>query len=193
MQYAVDELRQRNRKLRAELTAGQLDQAAARLFGAIRALPEFINADKIAAYLAVDGEISLKPVIDHALALGKKIYLPNLDLKLLRFSPFFHGQKMRTNRFRLPEPDVADDAMLPPALLDLVLTPLVAFDAQCNRIGMGGGYYDRCFEFRKQPGRNKPILIGVAHELQKTELLEPKAWDVRLDMVVSDAATYRHC
>ena len=191
MEYSIDGLRQRNRKLRAGLTTEQLDQAAARLFGTIRALPEFINADKIAAYLAVDGEINLKFVIDHALALGKKIYLPNLDLKSLRFSPFFHGQKMRINRFSLPEPDVADDAMLSPYLLDLVLTPLVAFDTQCNRVGMGGGYYDRSFQFRKQPGRSKPVLIGVAHELQKTELLEPEAWDVQLDMVVSDVATYR--
>ena len=91
-------------------------------------MPEFINANKIATYFAVNGEISLKPVIDRALELGKRIYLPNLDLKSLRFSPYFHDQKMRINRFKLPEPDVTDEEMLAPEALDLVLAPLVVFD-----------------------------------------------------------------
>jgi 5-formyltetrahydrofolate cyclo-ligase len=56
---------------------------------------------------------------------------------------------------------------------------------------MGGGYYDRSFEFRKQAGRDAPILIGVAHELQKVEQLIAEDWDVRLDMVVTDGGIYK--
>lgn len=191
MELSADHLRQRNRKLRSQLSKEALETAASRLLEQVCALPEFINANKIAAYAAVNGEISLNPVIDRALELGKQIYLPNLDLKSLRFSPFFHGQKMRINRFKLPEPDVTDDEMLTPEALDLVLTPLVVFDPQRNRIGMGGGYYDRSFEFRKQQGRDVPGLIGVAHELQKVDQLVPEEWDVRLDMVVTDGAVYK--
>jgi 5-formyltetrahydrofolate cyclo-ligase len=191
MAFSADDLRQTNRKLRAELNKEALDIAAAELFERVCALPEFINANKIATYFAVNGEISLKPVIDRALEMGKRIYLPNLDLKSLRFSPYFHDQKMRINRFRLPEPDVTDGEMLAPEALDLVLAPLVVFDPQCNRIGMGGGYYDRSFEFRKQPERKIPALIGVAHELQKVDKLVPEDWDVRLDMVVTDGAIYK--
>jgi len=109
----------------------------------------------------------------------------------LRFSPYFRQQKMRINKFRLPEPDVGDDEMLTPEALDLVLAPLVVFDAMRNRIGMGGGFYDRSFEFRKNRDRLKPILIGVAHELQKVNRLKPEPWDVRLDMIVTDQAVYR--
>ena len=191
MEYSADELRQRNRKLRAQLSKESLEAAASHLFERVCALPEFINANKIAAYSAVNGEISLNPVIDRALELGKQIYLPNLDLKSLRFSPYFHDQNMRVNRFKLPEPDVTDEEMLAPEALDLVLAPLVVFDPQRNRIGMGGGYYDRSFEFRKQPGRDVPALIGIAHELQKVDQLEPEDWDVRLDMVVTDGAIYK--
>lgn len=185
-----DELRQRNRKLRAELSARQLERAAAALAVRIFSLPEFELAGRLAVYSAVNGEISLEPVIDRALAKGKRVYLPNLDRQALRFSPFFHGQRMRINRFRLPEPDVADEQMLAPEDLDLVLAPLVVFDAACNRIGMGGGYYDRSFAFRKNPQRKTPALIGVAHELQKVERLKPEAWDVRLDKIVTDSAVY---
>ena len=191
MEFSADHLRQRNRKLRAQLSKDELEAAALKLFDRISVLPEFINASQIATYSAVNGEISLNPIIDLALEMGKQIYLPNLDLKSLRFSPYFHGQKMRINRFRLPEPDVTDDEMLAPEALDLVLAPLVVFDPQRNRIGMGGGYYDRSFEFRKQAGRDAPILIGVAHELQKVEQLIAEDWDVRLDMVVTDGGIYK--
>ena len=81
--------------------------------------------------------------------------------------------------------------MLAPEALDLVLAPLVVFDPQRNRIGMGGGYYDRSFEFRKQAQRDAPILIGVAHELQKVDQLIAEDWDVRLDMVVTDGGIYK--
>ena len=81
--------------------------------------------------------------------------------------------------------------MLGPEAIDLVLVPLVAFDPQRNRIGMGGGFYDRSFAFRKNPDQPRPVLIGVAHELQKVDLLEPEPWDVQLDMVVTDQAVYR--
>ena len=191
MEFSADHLRQRNRKLRTQLNNEALEESGLLLFERIIALPEFISASKIATYSAINGEISLNPVIDRALELGKQVYLPNLDLKSLRFSPYFHGQKMRINRFKLPEPDVTDAEMLEPESLDLVLVPLVVFDPQLNRIGMGGGYYDRSFEFRKQPGCNVPALIGVAHELQKVDQLVPEEWDVRLDMVITDAAIYK--
>ncbi|UCH41082.1 MAG: 5-formyltetrahydrofolate cyclo-ligase [Gammaproteobacteria bacterium] len=186
-----DELRQEKRRLRAELDQEKLEQAATALARRIVELPEYHHAQRIAAYFAVNGEIGLHPLIDHALAAGKQVFLPNLDQQALRFAPYFHGQKMRQNRFRLPEPDVDDDAMLAPRDLDLVLAPLVVFDADRNRIGMGGGFYDRSFAFRKNPTATSPVLIGVAHESQKVAALEPQEWDVRLDMVVTDEAIYR--
>ena len=190
MEYSANELRKRNRNLRAGLDQPSLDQAATNLGERICSLPEYAQAARIAVYFAVNGEISLDLVIDHALAQGKQIYLPNLDQKRLRFSPYFRQQKMRINKFRLPEPDVGGEEMLEPEALDLVLAPLVVFDADGNRIGMGGGFYDRSFAFRKDATSTSPVLIGVAHELQKVEQLIPESWDVQLDIVVTDQAIY---
>ena len=178
------------RRRRADLSAAQLDDAADRLCTRLIEIEAYRDAQRIAAYFAVNGEISLHPLIDHALAQGKEIYLPNLDQQALRFSPYFHEQKMRINRYRLPEPDVGEDEMLAPESLDLVLAPLVVFDAARNRIGMGGGFYDRSFAFRKDPEKVKPVLVGVAHELQKVDQLVAESWDVRLDLVVTDRAVY---
>jgi len=186
-----NELRQRNRKLRAGLDSSRLESAAAALAKHILPLTEYQNARRVAVYFAVNGEIDLHIVIDHALAQGKQIFLPNLDRAALRFSPFFPDQKMRINKFRLPEPDVDDSEMLSPQELDLVLAPLVVFDSYRNRIGMGGGFYDRSFAFRKNPEKTRPILIGVAHEIQKVDRIVPEVWDVKLDMIVTDQAIYR--
>jgi len=191
MKHSISELRKRNRELRAGLDPATLEQAARSLVERIGSLPEYAQAGRIAAYFAVNGEISLELVIEQALLQGKQIFLPNLDTQSLRFSPYFQQQKMRINRYKLPEPDVPDESMLGPEAIDLVLVPLVAFDTQCNRIGMGGGFYDRSFAFRKNPDQLQPVLIGVAHELQKVDQLEPEPWDVQLDMVVTDQAVYR--
>jgi len=186
-----DELRQHNRRLRADLDSIQLETAAAALAERILPLPEYQQAQRVAVYFAVNGEIGLNTVIDHALAEGKQIFLPNLDRAALRFSPYFPDQKMRINKFRLPEPDVDDSEMLAPQELDLVLAPLVVFDSYRNRIGMGGGFYDRSFAFRKNPEHTRPVLIGVAHEIQKVDRIVPEEWDVRLDMIVTDQAMYK--
>jgi 5-formyltetrahydrofolate cyclo-ligase len=186
-----DEMRQAGRQRRVGLAPEQLERAAAALSRNIFGLDDYKRCSRLAVYFAVNGEISLQPVIDHALAAGKSVYLPNLDQQSLRFSPYFHEQKMRINKFRLPEPDVDDADMLAPQQLDLVLAPLVVFDEHCNRIGMGGGFYDRSFAFRKNPQVTQPALIGVAHDFQRVERIVPEDWDVRLDMVVTDKAIYK--
>ncbi|MCH7880048.1 MAG: 5-formyltetrahydrofolate cyclo-ligase [Proteobacteria bacterium] len=191
MDNSIDQLRKRHRDLRAGLSSSAQEQAGKSLCERLTSLPEYQQSERIAAYFAVNGEISLEPLIDHAWCQGKSIFLPNLDRQSLRFSPYFLQQKMRINRYRLPEPDVSDDEMLAPEALDLVLAPLVVFDAGRNRIGMGGGFYDRSFAFRKDLNQPRPALIGVAHELQKVVRLEPQDWDIQLDMVVTDQAIYR--
>ena len=81
--------------------------------------------------------------------------------------------------------------LLPGISLDLVLVPLVGFDDQGTRLGMGGGFYDRSFAtrlFRRY--WRKPRLIGVAYELQRVAHLDRQPWDVALDGVVTEQRLY---
>jgi 5-formyltetrahydrofolate cyclo-ligase len=76
----------------------------------------------------------------------------------------------------------------------LVLLPLVAFDATGNRLGMGGGYYDRSFAFKKSlPPASKPILVGIAHQLQKVAALSVEHWDIVMDTIATNRALYPGC
>ena len=89
------------------------------------------------------------------------------------------------NRFGLWEP--ATGEIVSAKEIDIVITPLVAFDDQYNRIGMGGGYFDRCFSFLKHRQHwLRPKLIGVAFECQRVEKIDPNPWDIRLCSVITE-------
>lgn len=96
---------------------------------------------------------------------------------------------MAANRFGIPEPPITSGGLLPARQLDLVLVPLLGFDDECNRLGMGGGFYDRTFAFlRFRRHLRRPFLLGFADEAQHVPSLPAKPWDVRLDAVVTNHA-----
>ena len=72
-----------------------------------------------------------------------------------------------------------------------MIVPLVAFDSNCNRLGMGGGYYDRALAFKQTLSEtHSPLLIGLAYELQKVNALEINSWDIPMDGIISETKTY---
>jgi len=71
-----------------------------------------------------------------------------------------------------------------------VLVPLVGFDLSRNRMGMGGGFYDRSFAHRRD-NNGKPLLIGVAYDIQQADTVYPEWWDVKLDIIVTESRIIR--
>ncbi|GHD73839.1 5-formyltetrahydrofolate cyclo-ligase [Luteimonas padinae] len=143
----------------------------------------------VAGYWAADGEIPL-----HVWQLrlpGDVTYcLPVLhEDGRLRFAPWKAGEAVEANRYGIPEPVVAADALLQPERLDLVVVPLVGFDHRCHRLGMGGGWYDRSFAFRHHAPA-PPVLVGAAFAFQQVVgELPSEDWDVQLDAVCTDLST----
>lgn len=137
------------------------------------------RARAIAVYFGIDGEIDLSSVIEHARSSGKSVYAPVLAGNGLRFVEIGNRKLFRRNRFGIPEPE--NGRRIDPRRLDVVLTPLVAFDTLGNRLGMGKGYYDRSFGFLRLRTRwRKPKLIGIGFDFQKIDRLVPQYWDVPL-------------
>lgn len=142
--------------------------------------------------MAHDGEIDPALLLAAAQRRGKECYLPVMSpvgAARLRFKRWRKGEALRKNFYGIAEP--RQGRFCPPRALNLVLLPLVAFDADCNRLGMGMGYYDRTFGFRRHSAQRRPALLGLAHECQKVEQLEVEAWDLPLDGVVTDQAWYK--
>jgi 5-formyltetrahydrofolate cyclo-ligase len=181
------------RELRAKRRAlpGEIRAAADRAIQTnIRRLPVFRRAQRIALFLAFDGEPSLAPLIDAARRQGKRLYVPVLRGMTMAFAELEPGGTLAANFFGIMEPKLG--AKLDARKLDLVLTPLVAFDDRGVRVGVGRGYYDRCFRFLRHRSQwRRPKLLGVAYELQRVPPLVPNSWDVPLWGVVTEAGV-RH-
>ena len=179
-----NQLRQQIRKTRANLTALQQQQAEDSITQQALALIEERNAQHIALYISFDGEISTDKLIQILWAQGKQVYLPVLHpfnpnhLLFLRYLP---DTPMLKNKFGIWEPKLNVQSVLPLEELDILFTPLVAFDKQGNRLGMGGGFYDRTLQHWQ---KSSFIPVGLAHQCQQVEQLPTEAWDVPLHQIL---------
>lgn len=184
------------RELRQQLVAARksIAPAAARQAGLQASrqawkLQILQRATRIAAYFPMGGELDCRALIEQAWARGRDVYLPILHGNRLRFRPYTAATRLAPNRFRIPEP--VSGAELPATAMDVAITPLVGFDSAGNRLGMGGGFYDRSFHFLLQRTRwRHPRLVGLAYDLQRVTEIDRQPWDVPLDAVVTESANY---
>ena len=181
------ELRQRRRSL----SQYHQEQAAAGVLEQVKQLSDYKNSQTLAVYLANDGEVSPKNIVRYAWSGGKSCYLPVLDKsdkRKLHFQQYTPETILLPNRFNIPEPVLDVSLCISAEELDLVLMPLTGFDEAGQRLGMGGGFYDRAFAFTRNS--NKPVLIGLAHECQKVDSIPVEDWDVPLSAVVTGESVY---
>jgi len=187
--------RQKIRQQRRSLDDRSRAIAAVQLTKNILTSRAFRCSQRIACYLPNDGEIDPTAVIEHVWALGKECYLPVLNPlghNRLEFALFTELTPLKLNCFGIAEPDVHPRYWISPMQLDLVLAPLVAFDKQGNRMGMGGGYYDRSFAFlRHRKHWKKPHLVGIGYDFQQVDSLKAQKHDVPLDSVITEKGFLR--
>ncbi len=182
-------IRNEKRQVRNQLTPLQQSSHAIGLANQVCSLQAFRNSRRIAGYLANDGEIDPMHVITAAWTMRKQVYLPVLSpfQRKLYFAPYIPGMDMHVNRFGIPEPACSPVNWVTAWQLDLMLLPLVAFDNQGNRLGMGGGFYDRTLAYRQSRTHSiRPRLVGLAHELQHEQELSANSWDIPLDMIATE-------
>ncbi len=183
-------LRRSIREQRRTLSADRHQYYSARICRHILQSSQFRRARRIALYLPHDGEIDLQPIIDEAWARNRRCYLPVLMpffKNRLWFVPYEREAPMVLNRYGIAEPDGNLRHRVKLWSIDLLLMPLVAFDDSGNRMGMGGGFYDRSFAYISQRGSwRKPHLLGTGFELQRVSRLTRQPWDIPLHSVVTE-------
>lgn len=188
------ELRGGLRARRRALTPSEQRNHATQLARLLGRHPAFLRAVRLGAYWSADGEIDPLPLMRLAHARHKRCYLPVLrphPLTKLWFVEYRPGEPMRKNTFGIREPRLRNRRIRLPWALGLLIVPLVGFDSHCNRLGMGGGYYDRTLAYLWQRRHwRRPVLAGIAHECQKVGALETNPWDVPLDLIVTERRIY---
>ncbi len=188
-----NELRLTIRRRRQALSKHQL-QRASQLCG--RHILNHLSSQRlkhIALYAGNDGEIDPFPLCQQLLKRRKRVYLPVLDPLRpgrLIFCEYRPGAPLISNRFGIVEPDLKLARRMKVQFLSALLMPLVAFDHKRNRMGMGGGYYDRSLSYTQTRPWRRAKLVGLAYEFQQVEKLPTEPWDIPLDRVITEAGEY---
>lgn len=187
-------LRRQLRRDRLALPPKAQEAARAAALQRVRRHPRFRRARRVAGYFGSNGEIDPMPLLEEAARAGKRCYLPVLHpfkqgrLWFCRWQP---GDALRLNRFGILEPVPRRAGLIAARRLDLVIVPLLGFDSDCHRLGMGGGYYDRSFAFLGiLTHARRPFMLGLAHESQRVDQLMPQPWDITLDAIATDRHLY---
>lgn len=170
------------------LTPAQRSRAAQEMTAHLISHPLFVNSQSIAAFYAHHGEIDPSHLLEEALKLNKQCYLPVINKysgNELVFCRINHQTRYLANCYGILEPELhANSQCLPALQLDLVLVPLLGIDKQGHRLGRGGGFYDRTFQFKNNT--LKPFLMGLAYTLQYLEEIPVDPYDIPLDGLATE-------
>jgi len=195
------ELRKVVRTRRKQLTVLQRQQASELFKQRLMLHDKVKTAKRIALYLTHDGELDAINFIHWCWQQGKEIYLPVLH----PFSPghllFLRYQQdtpMTKNKYGIVEPALDVTQVCPINQLDILFTPLVAFDDTGARLGMGGGFYDRTLAswYRDKTATamnvnaNKLYPIGIAYDCQQVENIPTEVWDIPLPEIITPSKSY---
>ncbi|MCB1842354.1 MAG: 5-formyltetrahydrofolate cyclo-ligase [Halioglobus sp.] len=185
-------LRQALRQRRKRLDGAAQASAARQLVTFIEQIPLWQQATSLAIYRPADGEIGTDPLIEKGRQLGKHIFLPVIDPDdRLRFALWETQASLQENRYGIgePPPQAPRRAL---ADIDILFMPLVGWDTRGGRLGMGGGFYDRCLgNTAWDKASPRPLLVGLAHDCQEIACVPREPWDVALEYVATASRLLR--
>lgn len=187
------EFRKQIRQTRNALSSEIQHQASLDLIDQFSKQPELETAQHIALYISADGELDTQPLIEWLWAKGKQTYLPVLhpfSAGHLLFLHYTSTTPLTYNKYGIIEPALNQTLVKPVSQLDLICTPLVGFDSNGHRLGMGGGYYDRTLAKWFSTGQGA-APIGLAHDCQHVEKLPTETWDIPLPKIVTPSKTWQ--
>lgn len=179
-------LRQTLRKARQSLTTEQQQQASERVLAMALQANILPSSGSCAFYLVNDGELNPIKLIQHCWMNGITTSLPVIHPFTkghLLFVKYSAQSRMQVNQYGISEPRCELPNIVPMQQHRIIFLPLVGFDNAGNRLGMGGGYYDRTLA-SLTPCCNT-TLVGLAHDCQQVDALPQQSWDIPLDMIIT--------
>ena len=171
---------------RRQLSQSRIDEASQRIIINIQTLPVYQQAEHIAWYYPIHGEVDLSVLWTKALATHKHCYFPVMQPEgALLFLPYTAQTYLVPNQYQILEPHLDPSKARSHDELDLIFLPVVAFDKQGTRLGMGKGYYDKTLLQVTHPS-----FICVAYDWQEQERIPKEPWDITLDLIITESHIY---
>ena len=174
------------RAARKALDAPQRAAANAALCRRVLELDAYRAAHTLLLYAAFGGEADLAAVAAEAVRQGKTVAYPVCGEGFTLIAAVPGADSWAVGQYGIRAPVLERSALLQPEQLDLVLVPCTAFDADCRRVGMGKGYYDRYL-----PRCRNAVALGVAFEAQRVPEAAADEQDWQLDGFVTERKVYR--
>ena len=171
------ELRQR----RAALSPEEQAAVSAAVGSQLAKIAALSRSPVVGGYRAIRGEVDIDAALSRLHDDGAMVTVPRVSGEHMDFLPWTSGSETITGSFGIDEPIHGEPVQF--SRHDVVLVPLVAFDETGQRLGQGGGFYDRAIA---AAGAARPLLIGVAHAFQQVRSVPVEAWDMPLDAVVTE-------
>ena len=168
------------RKLR---TDEQIEIMSRTITDKVTALPAFKNADRILVYADYNHEVVTEYLIKEAWKAGKEVAVPKVVGKDMIFYRLTDFSQLEPGYFGIPEPVRGEIVKWEDALM---VMPGVAFDPENNRVGYGGGFYDRFLE--KHPDITR---LAVAFDFQILDLVPTEPTDICPQIIVTQSKVYR--
>ena len=185
---SLSELRKSLRSARRALPRSVREEKSHKIARNLARYLPFRRCNRLAIYLPIPEEVDTWPMIELAGRLNKPIYLPVINTRVWRKQPMMFGlfspgvTPLRENRFGISEPGIPPGTCIRGTDIDFVCVPVVGFNENCDRIGMGGGYYDKTF---REQGFRPSRLVGLAYETQLVDF-QPAKHDVPMQAVITE-------
>jgi 5-formyltetrahydrofolate cyclo-ligase len=178
------ELRNTIRKKRGGLSPVQVASFSYSIVEHVRQLKPLLSAQTVALYLPIDNEVDTTSLLLHLHSLEIAIFLPIVEANhKLGFAPYKPGEPLGCGPYGIPEPLIK--RRMDVDQIDLFFMPLLGFDRLGNRLGYGGGYYDRALS-GLMATEDRPVLVGLAFQCQEIAQLPYEAHDVPLHFIVTE-------
>ena len=171
----VRELLAQKRRL---LTKEQISQQSALVISQLEQLPAFQSARTVLLYYPMHNEVDLLPLIKKYKK-EKTFLFPVVRRKSMMACPYEGNAKMHRGKYNIPEPTTDPYT----GDIDLILVPGVAFDKRGNRLGRGGGYYDRFIRSHS----SSTTLVGVCYDFQLIDEVPVNRRDQKMHHVIAPA------
>lgn len=188
-------LRQQLRRLRRAIPPQHRRAAALAVARSLARHPLIKPGARIGIYLAMRDELSLDAFIRVARLRRCQLFIPNIThqrRRQMRFYQLYAHSRLQLHGWGIPQLRTMREPPTASIMLDLVLVPLLGFDARGNRLGLGGGFYDRHFaRLQRNNHWRRPRLMGVGYACQQLPALDSEQHDVRLDYIVTEAKCMR--
>ncbi|CEH28152.1 hypothetical protein AM501_23705 [Aneurinibacillus migulanus] len=178
-------LRRQILKQRADIALYERDRRSEEVIRRLLAVPEVEAAQRLFTFLSFGEEVCLDRFIAECDKLGKSVYVPKTYMKEKKMLPYrFTGwDALIEGAYGIREPDETKGDPWHGDPFDVILVPGVAFTEQGERLGYGGGFYDRFFAGLS----HVPPLVAVCYEMQVVPFLSIEAHDQKVDKIVTES------